>query len=208
MAEKSRKLPKQERSKLTVDALLEATTRILIQDGTEGLTTNRVAEVAGVSIGSLYQYFPNKMTLIAALIEKHVAYEVKTLTDLYTSWSKPVDKLLITELIKKFIQIHLEDLQLTKLLHEQVSFAECRSVLRKATKQFEKTIVRMLESHFKSSLPLPYLETKAFVLTNSIDAVVQLSLVENPKRLTDPIFLNELVNMVMQTFSTHTTTKN
>jgi len=200
MVEKSRKLPKQKRSKLTVETLLEATTHVLILEGIEGLTTNRVAEVAGVSIGSLYQYFPNKMTLITVLIEQHVAYELKTLTDLYTSWKKPVGEPLVRVLIEKFIQIHLEDLQLTKLLHEQVSFLECRSALRKGTKQFEKIIVKMLDSHFQSSLPLSNLETKAFVLTNSIDTVVQLSLAENPRRLSDPVFLDELVNMAMQTF--------
>jgi len=200
MIEKSRKSPKQKRSKLTVNALLEATTRILIQEGIEGLTTNRVAEIAGVSIGSLYQYFPNKMTLIAALIEQHVAYELKTLTNLYIFWNKPIGEPLVRALIEKFIQIHLKDLKLTKLLHEQVSFLECRSALRKATKQFEKIIVKMLDSHFQSNLSLSSLETKAFVLVNSIDAVVQLSLAENPERLGTPVFLDELVNMAMQTF--------
>ncbi len=55
-----RKLPKQERSQATVEAILTATTHILTEEGYNKLTTNRVAELAGVSIGSLYQYFPNK----------------------------------------------------------------------------------------------------------------------------------------------------
>jgi AcrR family transcriptional regulator len=65
-----RKLPTQDRSKQLVDSLLSATAKILVRLGYEGLTTNRVAEEAGVSVGSLYQYFPNKESLIAALIQR------------------------------------------------------------------------------------------------------------------------------------------
>jgi AcrR family transcriptional regulator len=66
-----RKEPKQERSRETVDAILEATARILARRGWAGLNTNEVAEVAGVSIGSLYQYFPNKLSLIEAVRNRH-----------------------------------------------------------------------------------------------------------------------------------------
>src|SRR3954470_9305494 len=67
-----RKRPRQARSRATVESVLEATARVLVKRGFDGLTTNLVAEAAGVSIGSLYQYFPNKAALVAALIEKHV----------------------------------------------------------------------------------------------------------------------------------------
>ena len=66
-----RKLPRQARSKATVDAVITAAAQILIEHGYEGATTARVAERAGVSVGSLYQYFPNKEALIAVLIERH-----------------------------------------------------------------------------------------------------------------------------------------
>src|SRR5687768_7969228 len=67
-----RKRPRQARSKATVDTILEATARILVKHGFDGLTTNGVAAAAGVSIGSLYQYFPNKEALVSALIERHL----------------------------------------------------------------------------------------------------------------------------------------
>jgi AcrR family transcriptional regulator len=66
-----RKQPKQERSQATVEAILTATTHILIKEGYDQFNTNRVAELAGVSIGSLYQYFPNKEALLFALAEDH-----------------------------------------------------------------------------------------------------------------------------------------
>ncbi|MFN7134796.1 MAG: TetR/AcrR family transcriptional regulator, partial [Myxococcales bacterium] len=65
-------MPKQERSRALVDVLLEATARILQTDGAEKLSTNAIARVAGVSVGSLYQYFPDKEAVVAALIERKV----------------------------------------------------------------------------------------------------------------------------------------
>ncbi|MEN7536999.1 TetR/AcrR family transcriptional regulator [Aurantiacibacter sp. DGU5] len=54
-----------------MDAILEATTHIVLRHGYEGMTTNHVAERAGVSIGSLYQYFPSKEALVAAVLQKN-----------------------------------------------------------------------------------------------------------------------------------------
>src|SRR5215468_4646197 len=67
-----RKTASQERSRLTVEALLEATARILTKEGYDRASTNRIADVAGVSIGSLYQYFPSKEALVAAVIDRHM----------------------------------------------------------------------------------------------------------------------------------------
>ena len=68
---KPRKHASQERSRATVDALIEATARILVREGFDSASTNRIAEQAGVSVGSLYQYFPGKEALVAAVIERH-----------------------------------------------------------------------------------------------------------------------------------------
>lgn len=66
---KPRKRPRQQRSAFMVEMILAAAARVLEQHGLEGFNTNHIAEVAGISIGSLYQYFPNKHAVIAALIE-------------------------------------------------------------------------------------------------------------------------------------------
>lgn len=65
-----RKIPRQERSKVTTEIILEAAAQVLSKKSLEDFNTNAVAEVAGVSIGTLYQYFPNKEALIAVLIER------------------------------------------------------------------------------------------------------------------------------------------
>jgi len=68
-----RKRPRQARSRHTVDAIIEAAARILEEQGHGGFTTNAVAELAGVSIGTLYQYFPAKDALLGALIARETA---------------------------------------------------------------------------------------------------------------------------------------
>lgn len=65
-----RKIPKQARARATCDAILEAAARILAEDVYERLNTNRIAEVAGVSIGTLYQYFPNKQAILTEIIRR------------------------------------------------------------------------------------------------------------------------------------------
>jgi AcrR family transcriptional regulator len=67
-----RKEPRQARSRATVDVILEAGTQVLGRQGWASFTTNEVAAVAGVSIGSFYQYFPNKLVLVDAIRRRHL----------------------------------------------------------------------------------------------------------------------------------------
>ncbi len=84
-SETMRKSPTQVRAAQTVDAIVEAATQILQSDGEERLTTNRIAERAGVSIGSLYQYFSDKEAIVEAIAERErdkiVASIVKSLNE-------------------------------------------------------------------------------------------------------------------------------
>ncbi len=90
-----RKLPTQSRSKATVDAIIEAATHILREQGLQALSTNKVAEMAGVSIGSLYQYFPNKDAIMVALaIASHDRMQVQLFAALSAAASEPIDRAL------------------------------------------------------------------------------------------------------------------
>ncbi|MCB9593744.1 MAG: TetR/AcrR family transcriptional regulator [Sandaracinaceae bacterium] len=84
MATSRKKRPKQARSKATVDAIVEATGQIFEKEGFKKTTTTRVAERAGVSVGSLYQYFPDKQTLIAAFFERRLEQDVALLQSVLT----------------------------------------------------------------------------------------------------------------------------
>jgi AcrR family transcriptional regulator len=76
-----RKQPRQARSRALVEAILDATERLLAQEGAEQATTTRIAEVAGVSVGSLYQYFPSRDALLAAVIERRVERDEQELLE-------------------------------------------------------------------------------------------------------------------------------
>lgn len=69
---KPRRSPRQERSRDTVEAILEAAAQVFERHGYAGGTTNRIAERAGVSIGSLYQYFPNKDAIVVEVMHRHI----------------------------------------------------------------------------------------------------------------------------------------
>jgi AcrR family transcriptional regulator len=68
----SRRTPRQRRARVTVDAVLDSVARLLARGGVAAVTTNRIAEAAGVSIGSVYQYFPDKQAIFAALLARHL----------------------------------------------------------------------------------------------------------------------------------------
>jgi AcrR family transcriptional regulator len=73
VTEKTRRTPQQSRSEATVEAILEAAFQLLEQGGVEALTTNHIAERAGVSVGTLYQYFKGKQAILAALAQRRAA---------------------------------------------------------------------------------------------------------------------------------------
>src|ERR1700742_2967791 len=89
-----RRQPQQGRARQTVEAVLDAVIKILKREGFQAVTTNRIAEVAGVSIGSVYQYFPDKRAIFVALHERHVEEIDRLVTSaLMEHASSPLDTL-------------------------------------------------------------------------------------------------------------------
>jgi AcrR family transcriptional regulator len=115
-----RKTASQERSRATVDSLVEATARILIKEGFDKTSTNRVAEVAGVSVGSLYQYFPSKEALVAAVIERHSEEIMRTVRgELADIEREPLEQG-IRKLIAAAVKAHRVHPKLHHVLAEQI----------------------------------------------------------------------------------------
>lgn len=93
------KLPKQARAVETVHAILDAGVKVLTEDGASAFTTNRVAEVAGISPGSLYQYFANGEMILGAMIERGVLDAEELLRVAFaTTHERPLDEMLRTAL--------------------------------------------------------------------------------------------------------------
>ncbi|MGA7869788.1 MAG: TetR/AcrR family transcriptional regulator [Candidatus Binatus sp.] len=115
-----RRQPQQRRARQTVDAVLDAVVRVLKREGFDAITTNRVAEVAGVSIGSVYQYFPDKRAIFEALHQRHID-EIDRIveTKLVEHAASSLDEL-IRALIEAMVDAHSIDPELFELLLTEV----------------------------------------------------------------------------------------
>ncbi|MCF6319894.1 MAG: TetR/AcrR family transcriptional regulator [Proteobacteria bacterium] len=204
MTETQKKIPKQARSKAVVESILNATTQLLLAEGMKSLTTNHIAKLANVNIASLYQYFPDKESIVAKLIQRHVDVEIKRISAVMTQITQKegakggglMREENIRLIIKEFVDIHLENLELTQLLHMQVSHVACRRVLLNATQFFTNLIQNMLdtEEHFKHKDN----SIRAYIITHSIDSLIQNTLIEQPDLFVQPVFLDELVSLSMR----------
>jgi AcrR family transcriptional regulator len=113
---KPRKLPRQERARVTVEAILDAATRIFAERGYAGTTTNDVATTAGISIGSLYQYYPNKDAIIADLQARHVIQVRDAVVAAITSTQTASLDDAIRAIVRAEMDVHLASPRFNRLL--------------------------------------------------------------------------------------------
>lgn len=190
-----RKRPRQHRSKATVDSILEATARILIAQGFNGLTTNAVAEAAGVSIGSLYQYFPNKEALVAAMIEHHLDMKnAMTISELQRVATLPFAQA-VRVMIELTIGNYRKQPELKRVLIEQfgrVGRLGKAAALHTGTQQMISALFQARRNEINVSDP----DTAAFIVMSSIEAICQKAALFQPARLRDPALVDEAVAMV------------
>jgi AcrR family transcriptional regulator len=190
-----RKRPRQHRSKETVETILTATARILVKLGFDGLTTNAVAEQAGVSIGSLYQYFPNKQALVAALIERRLDEKnAATHAELSRIASAPFPEA-VRAMIRMTIQTYAVSPELSRVLIEQVPRVGRMARIAELHEGTLRLVAALLEAR-KHELAVRNPEMAAFVLVASIEAIAQRAALFHPARLTDPVLIDEATAMV------------
>lgn len=190
-----RKRPRQARSRATVDSVLEATARVLVKRGFDGLTTNLVAEAAGVSIGSLYQYFPNKAALVGALIEKHVdAMQSLALAELTRVAQLPMREA-IRSVIEVMIRAHAVSPELHRVLTEQVPRVGRMAKLREIEAITHRMVAGLLASR-KAELAIEDPDMAAFVLVSAIEAITHRAALFSPELLCDPRLVDETCAMV------------
>jgi AcrR family transcriptional regulator len=115
-----RKSASQQRSRATVEALLDATARVLVKAGYDRASTNRIAATAGVSVGSLYQYFPNKEALVAALVARHNREMLDLLRDALREVASLDLATAIAKLVRAAVDAHRVDPALHRVFDEQV----------------------------------------------------------------------------------------
>jgi AcrR family transcriptional regulator len=190
-----RKKPRQDRSKATVDTILEATTRILVKHGFDRLTTNAVAEAAGVSIGSLYQYFPNKEALVAGLIERHVEEMNRAVLSELTRVAQLPMVEAIRAVIELTISAHAVEPELHRVLTEQVPRVGRLAKLRDADQLCHRMVAGILAARQKE-LAIADPDLAAFLCVSTIEAIAHRAALFDPERLRDPRLVDEATLLV------------
>ncbi|MED5619933.1 TetR/AcrR family transcriptional regulator [Ideonella sp. BN130291] len=175
-----RKLPRQSRSQATVDAILDATAQVLVERGYADTSTNAVAQRAGVSVGSLYQYFPNKDALIAALHDRH-ARQMQAVIE--RALARHADGSLLealTGVIESAMEAHRVDADLHQVLERQ--FLGRAAELHdhdEVEAQLEEQLRRLLQQH-REELAVADLKLATFTVMHAVHAVVHAAVRQRP----------------------------
>lgn len=179
-----RKNASQGRSRATVEALVDATARILVRDGYDKASTNRIAEKAGVSIGSLYQYFPSKEALVAAVIDRHNQEVMRVVrAALADVAAQPVDAA-VRRLVAVAIQAHQIDPRLHRVLAEQIPRTGRLQDIETFNREAHALFRAYLERH-REHLRVADLDIAAFLCASTIEAVAHNAVLHRGAPLSD-----------------------
>lgn len=138
-----RKQPAQRRSSETVEAILQATIQVLVAVGKERLTTTRVAHRAGVSVGTLYQYFPNKSALLQATLRRHIqGVQTAVKKSCQQQRSQPVQQM-ATALVDAFLAAKMRNVNESKVLYSVSSDVDGMTIAQAAGKRVRHALAEM-----------------------------------------------------------------
>ena len=141
-----RKKPRQARATVTLDAIFEATIQVLLIDGPHRLTTTRVAQRAGVSVGTMYQYFPHKQALIYALNERYLqALAEKIEVTCHTHRGAPIGQM-VEALIGTYWRAKTERADVTRALYRSVVELDNEALIDTFARRVDTATAAMLAS--------------------------------------------------------------
>jgi len=196
---KPRKDASQERSRAMVDALVEATARILVREGFDKASTNRIADVAGVSVGSLYQYFPGKKALVAAVIERHRQEIMQVVRgELAKAAMQPIEQG-VRMLVAIAVKAHRVDPKLHRVLSEQIPRVGKLEKLETFSRENHALFRDYLEGH-RGELRVTDLDLASYICVTSIEALTHNAVLHHAKMLSDETtdaFINDATRLVV-----------
>lgn len=195
LATKPRKSPSQERSRATVDAIMQASTYILNEVGWGGLNTNAIAERAGVNIASLYQFFPNKQAVIAELQRRHATSIHADIQHVLKSMSKqPTLRAALTAIVEMVVKKHQSAPEVHKAISEELPLSQ-RCTQDDQGEMLKQMLNALLP--FMKNVPDPELAT--YMVGISMQAIVHQVTNKRPELLNHSSLVEELV-ILMERF--------
>lgn len=199
-----RKLPQQDRSRVTVEAILEATTHILTQEGYDKANTNRIAERAGISIGSLYQYFPNKESLMAALMEQHSNEIAQLVESKLKDLSEEPLEIAIPVLVKAVLAAHAINPRLHQVLNEEIPRSGQLQKMKKADERITELLQAYLtqwsdssQERLRQRIRPQNIDMTVFIISCTLEALCHSAIIEQPWFVDNSQFEQEVADLLL-----------
>ena len=191
--------PCQRRSKVTYDAIIEATTQLLIEKGYAATTTNHIAERAGVSIGSLYQYFPNKEAIAVEVLQRHIvngpSYMASQVVPSMKNLSAPAE--IVKCAIEAACDYHAENPALHKVLEEEVPHpTHVREAIKRNEDLYVDAIANWIEQQRSQQLSSP--SVAARLVFYMIKTMTHWYILYQQAEIKREVFVDELTAIVMR----------
>lgn len=175
-----RKAPRQARSRNTVEVILEATARVFAAHGYAGTNTNLIAEKAGISVGSLYQYFQNKDALIAALHQRHAEQVRHTIDTVLDQPHEPTLRGHIGAMVRALLAAHLLEPELHKMLELQFPYFDAPQSENEADLGIFQRVRALLED-WRSGIVPTNLDLATWVILHIMESMVHAAVIDAPR---------------------------
>lgn len=201
------KMPVQARSILTNEAIFEATIQVLLAIGASGLTTTKIADRAGVSVGTLYQYFPNKQALLSALLRRHLEHVVACVERACVSAREKSIGIMAESVVDAFIDAKFERPELSRVLYSVAAELDGNVIVAAMMQRTQLALCDLLASHPEARFG--DLKIISFVIATSVIGPVQALLTaEVSLSMQDAIRLQlkKMILAYLQSASSQTTT--
>jgi len=194
---KPRKLPSQLRSMEKVDRILDATARILSQHGLDGTNTNLIAEEAGISIGSLYQYFPNRDSIIAKLIERYMEGQKEIVTKRLAKIKEGIEiDTFFHELISSLLEARIKNPELHRVLVREIPRTGKMDELLDLESHLSDLFFERLNL-LKNPFNREKLESRTLLMVHVVDAMLSSYTLKMKNRIPRKEFVNEVTNLIV-----------
>jgi AcrR family transcriptional regulator len=193
-----RKSASQKRSQATVETLLDATARVLTREGYDRASTNRIAAVAGVSVGSLYQYFPNKEALVATLVARHNREMLQLLRDALEKVASRDLATTMRELVRATVDAHLVDPALHRIFAEQVprmgQLAKIEALQRETF-----LLIRAYLEERRDEISVRDLDSATSICVTTVEALTHEFVIDKPDALDGDRdrFIDEVTRLIV-----------
>ena len=192
-----RRRPRQARAQATVEAIVKATARVLVDEGYDRASTNRIAHAAGVSIGSLYQYFPSKEALVAALVDSHLERMRATLDQALVGEAPASLADRARRLVRGMMAAYRVDTQLHHVLCQEVpKIGELQKVYG-----FEQHLAEVCRRYLFSAVEgirLTDIDRAIFLLVNAVPGVIRAAIQADPLGQDDARLSDDLTDMMVR----------